>query len=236
VRVVANTKFEHSASLRGFFGSEDPRKSLFNHREVEIDLRNCQFVRPAAVLWCVVFPLLVRARQIPCRLLVPESFEVCRYLKSLGLFQLLKENEVEVDDRGVDHREDPQLVVPMTRFDTEFDVENVTNDADEALGRFGGPVTLHAVVTNTFAELALNAVQHSESPLGAYGFIQFYDSPRGRRFVCGVADGGIGVRNSLEKNPEHGRRVYYDWDALELALRERVSGTLEPTRGWVYSA
>ena len=100
---------------------------------------------------------------------MPESFGVCRYLKSLGLFQLLKENEVEVDDRGVDHREDHQLVVPMTRFDTEFDVENVTNDADEALRRFGGPVNLHAVVTNTFAELALNAVQHSESPLGAYG-------------------------------------------------------------------
>lgn len=87
------------------------------------------------------------------------------------------------------------------------------------------------IVTNTFAELALNAVQHSESPLGAYGFIQFYDSPRGRRFVCGVADGGIGVRSSLEKNPQLQDRVDYDWVALELAVRERISGTLEPTRG-----
>ena len=78
MRVVANPIFEHSASLKGWF--EDPREGLFSHREVEIDLRKCQFVRPAAVLWCVVFPLLVRARQIPCRLLVPESYGVCRYL------------------------------------------------------------------------------------------------------------------------------------------------------------
>ena len=180
----------------------------------------------------MIYPLLARARGSSSRLLVPENLGVCIYLKSLGLFQLLQDSGVEVDDRGIYDRQDPQLVVPLTRFDTEFDAEQVTNEADEALRGSGlGSANLYSVVTNTFAELALNAVQHSESPLGAYGFIQFYDSPRGRRFVCGVADGGIGVRRSLEKNPQVRNRVPYDWVALELAVRERVSGTLEPTRG-----
>ena len=123
MRIVANPKFEHSASLKGFFSSSDPRRSHFRCSEVEIDLRECQFVRPAAVLWCVVYPLLARIRGVPCRLLVPENFGVCRYLKSLGLFQLLQAHGVDVDDRDIDYQVDPQLVVPLTRLDTEFDAE-----------------------------------------------------------------------------------------------------------------
>jgi hypothetical protein len=46
-----------------------------------------------------------------------------------------------------------------------------------------------------------------------------------------VADGGIGVYESLRKNEALRSRVSYDWDALELAVRERVSGTGDPHRG-----
>ena len=96
--------------------------------------------------------------------------------------------------------------------------------------RDSGSANLHPLVTEVFAELAMNAVQHSESPIRAYGLIQFYGSQVGRRFVCGVADGGIGIRRSLKK-PSLRDRVPYDWVAIELALRERVSGTLDETRG-----
>ena len=77
----------------------------------------------------------------------------------------------------------------------------------------------------------MNAIQHSESPIGAYGLIQFYESERGSRFVCTVADGGIGIRRSLERNPELKPRVPYDWSAIELACRERISGEGDATRG-----
>lgn len=73
------------------------------------------------------------------------------------------------------------------------------------------------MVAELCSELANNAVEHSESPIGAFGWIQFVDLEQGSRFVCVVADGGIGVS--------------YDWDALELSTRERVSGTGEPHKG-----
>jgi hypothetical protein len=41
----------------------------------------------------------------------------------------------------------------------------------------------------------------------------------------------VGVRVALTHNPHLRGRVYYDWDAIELALQERVSGTGIPTRG-----
>ena len=94
-----------------------------------------------------------------------------------------------------------------------------------------GAANIYPIVSETFAELAMNAVQHAESPIGAYGFVQFYDSEFGPRFVCGVADGGIGIRRSLERDPALRDRVPYDWGAIEVALQERVTGTGENTRG-----
>jgi hypothetical protein len=157
---------------------------------------------------------------------------VCVYLKSLGLFRLLQASGISVDDRDIAGRSDPQLILPLTRFDTESEVEALTNKAYDSLSASGlGPANLRPLVSETFGELALNAVQHSESPIGAYGLIQFYEFSGGQRFVCCVADGGIGIRRSLERNPELRQRVPYDWAAVELATRERVSGTLDPMRG-----
>ena len=87
------------------------------------------------------------------------------------------------------------------------------------------------MVTELFSELALNAAQHSESAIGAFGSIQFFPFESGQRFVGTVADGGIGVRASLCRNEALRSRIRCDWDALELAVRERVSGTDDPHRG-----
>ncbi|OGO50220.1 MAG: hypothetical protein A2148_04295 [Chloroflexi bacterium RBG_16_68_14] len=150
----------------------------------------------------------------------------------MGLFDALKQAGVEVDDRGVRGRSDPQLILPLTRFSEEREVEDLANRALEALNKAGlGAANLHPLVSEIFAELALNAVQHAESPIGAFGLIQFYELQQGRRFVCAVGDGGIGIRRSLERNPDLADQVPYDWVAIELALRERVSGTGSKTRG-----
>ena len=157
---------------------------------------------------------------------------VCIYPKSTGLFRILQEAGVQVDDRGIPEGHDQQLMLGLTRLENENQVEQVTNEAHEALTQSGlGSANLYPLVSEVFAELALNAVQHAESVIGAFGTVQFYGLEGKRRFVCGVADGGIGIRQSLERNSELQGRFYYDWDAIELATRERVSGIPDPTRG-----
>jgi anti-sigma regulatory factor (Ser/Thr protein kinase) len=230
--ILAPANFWGAGDLSQRFASKDPRLDTFVEASVDVDMRTCRFVRPPAVLWCVIYSLLAVARGSPCRLLVPENMGVCTYLKSLGLFPALQQAGVEVDDRGVRTQPDPQLVLPLTGFREEAEVEKLANEALDALTRAGlGSANLHPLVSEVFAELALNAVQHSESEIGAFGFIQFYEFQQGRRFVCAVADGGIGIRRSLERNPDLCDRVPYDWVAIELALRERVSGTGLKTRG-----
>lgn len=230
IRVPPN--FWHAGHLSTRFASRDPRQPSFEDKQLDLDLRRCLFVRPAGVLWCAVYPLLAMARGTQCRLLVPENIGVCLYLRSVGLFGLLQGAGVEVDDRGIADRPDSQLILPLTRFSRESEVERLANEALDGLGRASmGSANLYPLVSEVFAELGLNAVQHSESPIGAFGLIQFYESQQGRRFVCAVADGGIGIRRSLERNPALRGVVPYDWVAIELALREGVSGTGSRTRG-----
>ncbi len=224
--------FRHAGELSARFDRFDPRQRPFEPAEVDIDLRKCDFVFPSAALWCVVYLALASQRGLRCRLLVPKNKGVCVYLKSLGLFDILKERNVEVDDRGIFVRGDQKTILPITHFETTADAAEITNKAFAELQSANlGAVGLTPIVTELFSELALNAAQHSESEVGSFGCVQFFEGSAGPRFICTVADGGIGVYTSLCRNEALRSRVSYDWDALELAVRERVSGTADPHRG-----
>lgn len=102
--------FRHAGELSGWFDKSDPRKPSLDAAQVDIDLRECDFVRPPAALWCVVYLALASKRGARCRLLVPSHMGVCIYLKSLGLFDILKGCGVGVDDRGIGARDDQKNI------------------------------------------------------------------------------------------------------------------------------
>jgi anti-sigma regulatory factor (Ser/Thr protein kinase) len=229
--IQAPEHFEHVGQLPGGLVGHDPRQGMLADAAV-IDLRYCDFCRPPAALWCLIYPLLVVGSGQSCDVIVPENIGVARYLKTIGLFDLLKNAGVTVDDRGVVPTQREQIAVPLQRFDDEYSVDRMANEALENLSQHDlGAANMRPIVIETFAELAANAVEHSESPIGSFGMIQYYETERGNSFICVVADGGIGIRSSLEKNPDLRARIFYDWTAIELALQERTSGTGLPTRG-----
>lgn len=232
LRISVPPNFRHAAEIWDNGASNDPRRPGFEETDLRIDLRDCTFIRAAAALWCAVFPLLAFGRGARVELIVPDDRGVCTYLKSLGLFDVLRSSGVDVDDRGIRAKEDPQIVVPFTRFAKQADVELIANETHERLKRLElGAYSVYPDVIEVFAELGNNAVEHADSTIGALGVVQFYRFEEGQRFVVGVADGGIGIRRSLERNPELRDRISYDWDAIELATRERVSSTGSTHRG-----
>ncbi len=202
LRILPPISFRHAGDLPARFDSADPRFNNFANERVDLDLRGCDFLWPAAVVWCGVYALLAARRTTQCRLLVPTNFGVAAYLKVLCLFAVLQDAGIELDDRGVTvPRGQQQHILPVTRFEREEEVEELANQALDGLSRAGlGSANLYPLVSEVFAELAMNAVQHSESPVGALGLIQFYEFQQGQRFVCVVGDGGIGIRRSLERN------------------------------------
>lgn len=234
MRASFQGNFQHAGSNPAWLDAKDPRRPDFSEREVVLDLRLCDFVQVPAALWCAVLLLLAKNNGGECELLAPDNAEARIYLKSMGLYQVLQENGVRVDGGGVAESRSRGVVLPITRFDDEYQVGEMADKVLDTLQRSGlGAPNIYSVVSETFGELAMNAVQHSQSPIGAYGVIQFHKSESGEeRFVCGVADAGIGIKHSLEQNPVHKEVVPYDWLAIKHALRERVSGTGDSYRGF----
>ncbi|MDP9236819.1 MAG: hypothetical protein M3P30_05385 [Chloroflexota bacterium] len=185
--VVVPENFYHAGYIEPRF-ADPPNKSVPTN--TIIDMRACEFVAPPAVLWCAVYPLLAAQAGATTSLWVPSNLGVCVYLQSTGLFEILKAGGVEIDDRGIKFQEDRQVVLPVSRFSSESDVTDLVERSTDRLATSSlGAANIIPVVGDVFAELANNAVQHAESSIGAFGFIQFRQTQKGRRFVCVVADG-----------------------------------------------
>ncbi len=232
LEISAQRQFSHTGDLLGYqVPNNDPRRDDFDWDSVRIDLRRCEFVRPAGVLWCTIYALLVAEKGIPCELVVPVQPSIVIYLNDLGLLSTLKDAGVDVDYGAPPNLDRWQLVLPITQLGSISVVEELENAVIEnSESRNLSSVNVHTDVAVAFAELANNAVEHSESSVSTFGLVQYYewDPPR---FVCAVADGGVGIRASLQKNPEYARLALTDWDAIDYATLENVSGTQDSLRG-----
>ena len=188
---------------------------------VEVDLRRCERIHPPAALWCMIYMLLVADRGVDCEVRLPFSPERSRVTitpDDLGLLNLVRiMGELE------------EFVLPVTRFNSISEVEALENSIIDDLERrnLGAP-NVYIDVSVAFAELANNAVEHAQSPIDAYGYVCISNN---NTVVVSVADGGIGIKASLQQNPEHAVCGLTDWDAIEYAIQENISGTLDRTRG-----
>ena len=231
MEIVPPPIFKEAHRISARFTRYDPRLRSFPEVDLVVNLRNCTVVEPPAMLWCAVYLLLAKARGLDCLLITPFDRDAASPLEDAGLLHTLLQEGIDVEPNYFDEPHRPDAILPLTHFDSLSDAAELTNKVERSLinSRQGAP-NIHPIVCETFAELANNAAEHSTSNIGAYGFVQFYSSGRGRRFGCGVADGGIGIRQSLERNPllEHSG---YEWSAIELATKELVSGTSCRTRG-----
>ncbi len=212
---------------------QDPRASAFAEDEVVLDLRECVRVDFPAALWCAVYASLVRNAGVACRLLAPRDLSAAAYLRELGLFSALGDRGVTVEAVTTEFAIDHVVVLPITNFSTTNGAEELAYEALDRWNQGQIPGNLRSQASETFGELANNAAEHAQSPVGAFGIILFYQDGRSpqsaRHLACAVADGGLGIREALGRNPTLRRTT--DSEAIELALRERNSGTGLPSRG-----
>lgn len=119
--------------------------------------------------------------------------------------------------------------LPLTRFASVNDVERLANDLE--LSASSGSIRTHVEMCGVFYELALNAVQHSESAVGCYAIVeQGVDADGLILHLLGVADFGIGIRATLIRNPDFAY-IDNDADAIVMAAELHVTGTGDSNRG-----
>ncbi|CAA9413345.1 MAG: hypothetical protein AVDCRST_MAG55-1470, partial [uncultured Rubrobacteraceae bacterium] len=92
-------------------------------------------------------------------------------------------------------------------------------------------------ICSTLSEICANAAEHGTSSFGAYAAVQAYhhivsgSRRRGEEVLIAIADGGVGVRETLSRNPKYAEETATDNDALRHALEMGVSGTGQIGRG-----
>ena len=224
--------FRHPGQLAAREASPDPRERGFPWDEVCINLRTCESVHPPAILWCAVYAALVHEAKRRCELVLPEDAGVAAYLNAAGLFRTMAELGVAFDNRSLGDTGGSQVIMPLRRFTTVSAAEDMENEILDRLSAESSIAgNLAAFLSSVFAELANNAPEHAESPIGAFGMLQLDELRRKRRLSCVVADGGIGIMEALSRNPAVCLPAPFDWVAIEHSLREHVSGTESLHRG-----
>ena len=222
LEIRAARQFRHTDDLTGYqVPNNDPRSGDFDWDSVAIDLSGCESICPAATLWCAIYPMLVARLGRECSLTAPANSSVRSYLNRLGLFKTLEIAGVSVDRiGGTPNSQEVDFLLPLTPLTSFTQVEEISDEIDVKLsGSNLSSVNVYDDVNMAFCELANNAVEHPESPIGAYGFVQH--SADG--FICAVADGGIGIRSSLMKNRNHCENAKTDTQAIQYALQENIS-------------
>ncbi len=119
------------------------------------------------------------------------------------------------------------VLLPVTRFRSETEATDLWEQAEDQLAAQGiGPPNTWPDVDGKFAELVLNAAQHSLSKLGCTATLECTITDWETVFSVGVADAGVGILSSLRKNIEFAH-LRNDESAISSATELGVSGTTE---------
>jgi anti-sigma regulatory factor (Ser/Thr protein kinase) len=118
--------------------------------------------------------------------------------------------------KAIQEHEAAGRFIPLTQIRTSHDLSAAVTDLVPLL--HAQPREADAI-RYVFSELARNALEHSDSPVGAFICAQYYKQTK--RISIGIADAGIGIRASITKS----HRAKTVQDAITLALQPGITGT-----------
>jgi hypothetical protein len=223
-------------------GSLDPAFSTATHlngEPVVLDLRTVEFVEPAGLcgLAALLEYLIPRCEEVNLAL---AGRDVPAYLERMNFFRLFGgrvRTNADVASLEERRRHNPGTLQELVNFHTEQEIPGIIERISEILENQGYRLKERVAICSVLSEVCANAAEHGASTFGAYAAVQAYhhivSGPRrrGEEVLLAIADGGVGVRETLARNPRYAEHTTTDNDALRLALEMGVSGTGELGRG-----
>ncbi len=185
-----------------------------------VDLSNVTFVTPFALVYVGMFLRHFNSQGKWFDWARPVSESVEDYLAGMRFYERFQFNpEVVEAAKQLRHDRDPSLndIIDIRR---EEDVgERIASRSADLLRAVPIPLGL---VADAVSELVDNFAQHSGTDLPATFTMQWF--PRRRHLSLALGDCGLGIRRTLQRNPEYEYVAQQpDEDAIVLALRQRVS-------------
>lgn len=205
-----------------------PLTDLRRRRVVEVDLRGLVAVGPSAL--ALLTAVLMRASHNGrfargSELIMPASPQVRNYLTRMDLVRLIAPS---APDPGI-ARHPPVGFRPCREFVTADECREVARELTDALAeRCETERIARASIRICLDELAENVVHRADAPLGGFAAAQGW--MRTQQFEIAIVDLGVGIRNSLAKNPAYAD-IEDDVTAINTALQPYVSSTPDRNSG-----
>jgi hypothetical protein len=242
------TQLELNASSRGAMsgvltmGSLDPAFAAaanIDGEPVVVDLRTVEFVEPAGLcgLAALLEYLCERCEDVSLEL---SGRDVAAYLERMDFFRLFGDRiATNADVAALEERQrtNPGTLQELVNFHTEEEIPGIIHRISEILENQGYRLRERVAICSTLSEVCANAAEHGVSSFGAYAAVQAYhhivsgSRRRGEEVLIAIADGGVGVRETLSRNPKYAEQTATDNEAMRHALEMGVSGTGEIGRG-----
>ncbi len=223
-------------------GSLDPAFEAAAHLDGEpvlLDLRSVEFVEPAGICGLAALLEFLDGRCGEVNLAL-SGRDVPAYLERMDFFKLFAgkvKTNVDVSVLEERQRHDPGTLQELVNFSDEGEIPGVIERISGILEKQGYRIKERVAICSILSEICANAAEHSVSPFGAYAAVQAYhhivsgSRRRGEEVLIAIADGGVGIRQTLSRNEGHSEHTSNDNDALRHALRMGVSGSGEIGRG-----
>jgi hypothetical protein len=238
------TQLELNVSGRGAMsgvltmGSLDPAFSAASGvagEPVVVDLRTVEFVEPAGLCGLAALLEFLCGRCESVSLTLPGR-DVPAYLERMNFFRIFGDRIMTNADVGSleeRRRHNPGTLQELINFHTEEEIPGIIRRISEILENQGYRLRERVAICSTLSEVCANAAEHGVSSFGAYAAVQAYhhivsgSRRRGEEVLIAIADGGVGVRETLSRNPKYAEETATDNEALRHALEMGVSGTGE---------
>ncbi len=242
------TQLELNVSGRGAMsgvltmGSLDPAFSAatgIRGEPVVVDLRTVEFVEPAGLCGLAALLEFLCGRCEDVSLTLPGR-DVPAYLERMNFFRIFGDRigtNADVESLEERRRHNPGTLQELINFHTEEEIPGIIRRISEILENQGYRLRERVAICSTLSEVCANAAEHGISSFGAYAAVQAYhhivsgSRRRGEEVLIAIADGGVGVRETLSRNPKYAEETATDNEALRHALEMGVSGTGELGRG-----
>src|SRR5215203_4100711 len=177
---------------------------------------------------CEVVDLALAGRDVPAYL------ERMNFFRSFGETVRTNADVASLEER---RRHNPGTLQELINFHTEEEIPGIIQRISEILENQGYRLRERVAICSTLSEVCANAAEHGVSSFGAYAAVQAYhhivsgSRRRGEEVLIAIADGGVGVRETLARNPTYAEQTATANDALRHALEMGVSATGEIGRG-----
>lgn len=200
----------------------DMSKLHYNSCSLIIDMSDLKFIGPTQILILVLFTIFHINKKCRIKYILPLAPRVFNYIWQIGLLEFCRTNYKKSQTLN---SIDSLTAMPIRRLDTK-NMDGYINYAHEYFRKICPEKDL-SMLNLSIAELINNVYDHSNSPIDAYAFCQYF--PKVKKITVVVADLGIGIPevvNSYFKRT--GEEVVSNKEALKWALEENHSTRSRP--------